>query len=253
MTGATLIDNEFGLRIDQVQLKHFGSAKVIKTDADFTHIVGGNYTDQALSQRLEEIRITINLEQSKHLQGVHKERLARLQSKIAEIQIGGRSDVERGEERDIIVDALNSAKSAMQNGVLPGGGVAINLASKMLEQGLPNLTVDKYEQLGVKILAKALKQPIRILIENKTGKNASLILDQIQNSSNLFAGFDARKECVCDVVDSGIVDSFSVVQTYLTDAVSLSGMLLTTEALIVRDKSYEPLSLQHYQDRRDFF
>jgi chaperonin GroEL len=80
------------------------------------------------------------------------------------------------------VDALNSAKSAMQNGVLPGGGVAINLASKMLEQGLPNLTVDKYEQLGVKILAKALKQPIRILIENKTGKNASLILDQIQNS-----------------------------------------------------------------------
>lgn len=92
-----------------------------------------------------------------------------MQSKIAEIQIGGRSDVERGEERDIIVDALNSAKSAMQNGVIPGGGVSIYLASKMLEKGLPNLTTDKYEQIGVKILAKALKQPLRILIENKTG------------------------------------------------------------------------------------
>lgn len=145
MTGATLIDNEFGLTLDQVQLKDFGSAKVIKTDTEFTHIVGGNYTDQQLNARIEEIRTTINLEESKHLQGVHKERLARLQAKIAEIQIGGRSDVERGEERDIIVDALNSAKSAMQNGVLPGGGVAVYQASKLLEDGLPKLTADKYE------------------------------------------------------------------------------------------------------------
>jgi chaperonin GroEL len=109
---------------------------------------------------MEEIRNTIANEESKHIQGVHKERLARMQAKIAEIQIGGRSDVERGEERDLIIDSLNSAKSAMQYGVLPGGGVALYQASKLLVDGLPSLTVDRFEQIGVKILAKALQKPL---------------------------------------------------------------------------------------------
>lgn len=125
MVGATVINDEYGLKLDQIELKHFGLAKVIKTDADFTHIVGGNFTQERLDKRIEEIRNTIANEESKHIQGVHKERLARMQAKIAEIQIGGRSDVERGEERDLIIDSLNSAKSAMQHGVLPGGGVAL--------------------------------------------------------------------------------------------------------------------------------
>ncbi len=91
------------------------------------------------------------------------------------------------------------------------------------------------------------------MIENKTGKNAASIIEKIENSDMLFSGYDVKRECVCDVVDEGIVDSFAVVRTYLSDAVSLSGMLLTTETLVVKDKNYEPLSLKHYQDRKEFF
>ena len=113
MTGATLIDNEYGLKLENVEFKHFGSAKMIKADPEFTHIVGGNFTQENMDLRIEQIQDTINNESSMHLKNVHKERMARLQAKIAEIQIGGKSDVERGEERDVIVDALNSARSSM--------------------------------------------------------------------------------------------------------------------------------------------
>jgi chaperonin GroEL len=101
------------------------------------------------------------LEEKHQMKGVHRERLARMTAKIAEIQIGGATDVERGEERDLIVDALNSAKSAMMHGVLPGGGVALYQASKLLEDGLPSLTDSESEKAAIKILAEALKQPIR--------------------------------------------------------------------------------------------
>lgn len=96
--------------------------------------------------------------------------------------------------------------------------------------------------------------PIKILIENKTAKSSAHILDKIeQDGDNMFAGYCVKTERICDVVDEGIVDSFSVVRTYLQDAVSLSGMLLTTETLVVRDKNYEPLPFKHYQDRKEFF
>ena len=152
MTGATLVDNEFGLKIEDVRLEHFGSAKTIRVDQDFTHIIGGSFTDEQMAKRYEEIETTIELEPSKHLKNVHKERLARMKAMIAEIQIGGNTEVEQGAERDLIVDALNSAKSAMEYGVLPGGGVALYQASKTLEHGLADLVSDESEAIGVRIL-----------------------------------------------------------------------------------------------------
>ena len=104
-------------------------------------------------------------------------------------------------------------------------------------------------------MSKALKQPIKLLIENKTGNSAAHIMDKIEQNvpMHMFCGYDVKNEVLVDVVDQGVVDSFTIVKTYLQDSVSLSGMLLTTETLIVKDKNYEPLSLKHYQDRRDFF
>ena len=132
MTGATLIDDEFDLKLEEVELKHFGSAKMIQVDPNFTNIVGGSFKQAELDERLEEIKQTINEEGSNHLKKVHTERLARMQHKIGEIQVGGGTDAERGEEYDLIIDALNSAKSSMKHGVLPGGGVALYQASKVL-------------------------------------------------------------------------------------------------------------------------
>jgi chaperonin GroEL len=112
-TGATLIDNEYELKLDQIKLEHFGSAKKIAVDMNITHIVGGSGTEQAVNERIRDILRTIQTETSPNLKNVHRDRLTRLNSKVAEIEVGGRTDAEKGEIRDLIVDALNSAKSAM--------------------------------------------------------------------------------------------------------------------------------------------
>lgn len=134
----------------------------------------------------------------------------------------------------------------MQHGMLPGGGVALYQASKLLEEGLPALIDDPCEYHAVKILASALKKPIRQLIKNKTALESEPIIEKIEREGGLFTGYDVKRECICDMVESGIVDSYLVVQTYLQDAVTLSGMLLTTEAIIYKEKAYTPLSLKHY-------
>ena len=145
MTGATLIDNDLVLKLSDIKMEHFGSAKTVRIDNDFTHIVGGGFSQESMELRHQEIEYQIEEETSKNMKGIHRERLARMKAKIAEIQMGGSTDVEQGEERDLIVDALNSAKSAMEYGVLPGGGVALYQASKILEYGLKDLVEDESE------------------------------------------------------------------------------------------------------------
>ena len=139
---------------------------------------------------------------------VHQERLARMQHKIGEIQVGGGTDAERGEEYDLIVDALNSAKSAMKYGVLPGGGVALYQASKILEdQVASGLIEDPSERVAARILREAMQMPIKLVIENKTALNSATILRQIEQENNMFAGYDVKEERICDMVEEGIVDS----------------------------------------------
>ena len=133
MTGATLVDDEFTVKLSELELQHFGSAKQVQIDASFTHIVGGSFNQEALDKRFEEIKLTIAEAETANMRKIHQERLARMQKQIGEIQVGGGTDAERGEEYDLIIDALNSAKSAMKHGVLPGGGVALYQASKVLD------------------------------------------------------------------------------------------------------------------------
>lgn len=151
-TGATLIDNEYEIKVQDVKLEHFGSAKKIAVDMSTTQIVGGSGSEEKVRERLRDIAETIEKETSPNLKNVHRDRLTRLNSKVAEIEVGGRTDAQKGEIRDLIVDALNSAKSAMQHGILPGGGVAFYQASKVLESGLPHLVTDESERLGVKVM-----------------------------------------------------------------------------------------------------
>lgn len=190
MTGASLVDNEYLLHLRDVEYKHFGRAAKIQIDEGTTHIVSSGKTEELISTRIEEIKRTI-LEEEKHqMKGTHKERLARLQAKIAEIGIGGSTDVERGEERDIFVDALNSARSAMMHGVLPGGGVALYQASKLLERGLPHLASERSEEIGIRVLGEALKEPIKTLIHNKTAENPGPIIAKLDEAEGFFIGYD---------------------------------------------------------------
>ena len=130
--------------------------------------------------------MTIKGEERDRLRGVHKERLARLSSSIAEISVGGLSEVEKGEQRDLLVDAINSAKSAIRGGVLPGGGIALFNASKLIEESLNHVFEDDSEQIGAWILSQAMKQPIRQVIWNKLGKDPAHILDKITQSGDFF-------------------------------------------------------------------
>ena len=124
--------------------------------------------------------------------------------------------------------------------------MALYQASKLLEDGLPGLTEDASEQSAVKMLASALKEPIKSVIRNKTALEPHTILAEIENEGGFFTGYDVKKEKIVDMVEAGIVDSLLVVQTYLQDAVTLSGLLLTTEAVIYKEKTYTPLPLKHY-------
>jgi chaperonin GroEL len=148
------------------------------------------------------------------------------------------SEVERGEERDLIVDALNSAKSAIQGGVLPGGGIALYHASKLIEDGLPDMLSDPSEQVGAKILSEALKSPINTLVMNKEGLSAANKIDKILAAGDFFTGYDIRNEEICDMMDRGIYDSLNVVKVILEDSVSLAGMVVSTECILVKEKSY---------------
>lgn len=177
---------------------------------------------------------------------MHKERLARLECKIAEIQVGGATEVEKGEERDIIIDALNSAKSAIQGGVLPGGGVALLHASKLLEDGLPDLLSDRSQQIGAQILGQAMQVPISKLIRNKTDNSGAHIIEQILESGDFFTGFDVKNLEICDMMDRGIYDSYNVIKVILQDSIGLASMVITTECILVKEKSYTPMSLKHY-------
>lgn len=160
ITGATIIDNGYGIKLEDVEMKHFGRAKFIKVNEFETSIVDGAGDKDAFEEHVISIKKQIDEEEKQQLKGVHRERLARLTQKIAEIWVGGSSQVEKGEERDLIVDAINSAKSAVQHGVLPGGGIALYHASKLLEDGLPDLLSDSSERIGAQILGQAMKTPI---------------------------------------------------------------------------------------------
>ena len=155
----------------------------------------------------------------------------------------------KGEERDVIIDALNSAKSAIKGGVLPGGGVALIHASKLLETGLPDMLSDPSERVGARILGQALKTPISQLLKNCTSQSGALIIDKIKNSESFFTGYNIHTEQLVDMMDEGIYDSLNVVKVVLEDAVSLASMIITTECIIVKEKGYTPLPLKVFQDK----
>jgi chaperonin GroEL len=149
----------------------------------------------------------------------------------------------------LIVDALNSAKSAITGGVLPGGGISMFHASKLLEDGLPDQLTDPSERIGAQILGQAMRVPLSTLIENKQGYSGAGIVEKIKDADNFFTGYDVKNEVICDMMDSGIYDSYNVIKVILEDAISLAGMIITTECILVKEKSYTPMSLKHYQDK----
>ena len=183
---------------------------------------------------------------------MHGGRLASLTGKLAVIALGGRSEVEVGESRDRFVDTLNAARSALEGGVLPGGGAALFHGAR-LARSVQVENAD--ERRGAEIFAEVLEQPMRRIISNSIGGGAAVgrIVERVRANEDFWAGFDVRNEEVVDMYEAGVVDSLKVVKSVVSDALGLATLVVMTECAVVKAKSYTPLPLEHYQERRELF
>ena len=228
LTGGQVISEDLGMKLENVTLDMLGSAKKISITKDETTIVDGAGEKAEIEARVGQIRQQIDETSSDYDREKLQERLAKLAGGVAVIRVGGSTEVEVKERKDRVEDALNSTRAAVQEGVVPGGGVALIAATKTLE----NLEGDNSDQnAGIKIVRRALEAPLRQIAEN-AGVDAAIVAGKVRESEVENFGFNAQTEEYGDMFQFGVIDPAKVVRTALEDAASIAGLLITTEAMV---------------------
>jgi chaperonin GroEL len=228
LTGGQLISDDLGMKLENVTVNMLGRAGKIVIDKENTTIVKGAGKKKDIDARVGQIKAQIEETTSDYDREKLQERLAKLAGGVAVIKVGGATEVEVKEKKDRVEDALNATRAAVQEGIVPGGGVALLRAKKAVGR-LTNPNADV--QAGINIVLKALEAPVRQISEN-AGVEGSIVVGKIlENKSETF-GFDAQTEDYVDMVDKGIIDPAKVVRTALQDASSVAGLLVTTEAMV---------------------
>ena len=237
LTGGDVISEELGLELKETTMDQLGRAKQVKIDKENTIIVGGMGDANDIKGRIGQIRTAIDMTSSDYDKEKLQERLAKLSGGVAVIKVGAATETEMKEKKLRMEDALNATRAAVEEGIIPGGGVAyVNILSdvkKLLD------STDGDEKTGVKIVLRALEEPIRQIAEN-AGFEGSIVIDKIKNSRKTGYGFDAYNEKYVDMIDAGIVDPTKVARTALMNAASIASMVLTTEALVTDIKEETP-------------
>ncbi|WP_119272758.1 chaperonin GroEL [Taklimakanibacter deserti] len=234
LTGGQVISEELGTKLENVTVEMLGRAKRVKVDKENTTIVDGHGEKSAIQGRITQIRQQIEETTSDYDREKLQERLAKLAGGVAVIKVGGASEVEVKERKDRVDDALNATRAAVEEGIVPGGGVALLRAKKAIAA----LTSDNADiQAGINIVSKALEAPIRQIAEN-SGVEGSIVVSRVLEKSGNF-GFDAQEEVYGDLVEKGIVDPTKVVRIALQDAASIAGLLITTEAMLAEKPKKE--------------
>ncbi len=250
MTGGTVISEELGLKLENVSLEMLGRTKNVMIDKKSTTIVGGAGKRADIEARIAEIKIQLAETTSDYDREQFQERLARLAGGVAVIRVGGATEVEVREKKDRVDDAMNATRAAIEEGILPGGGVALLRASKTLGK----LKSDNNDQqAGIEIVRKAITWPARRIAAN-AGVDASLVMAKILENDNKAYGYDAQSGEYGDLVSKGIIDPAKVVRTALQGAASVAGLLITTEAMVAEVPGPPPPSLpghDHDHDHRD--
>merc|ERR1719310_239277 len=237
LTGAELISEELGGKLEDLQLSQLGSAKNITIGKDDTIILDGAGEKNAIEERCEAIRDAIELAVSEYEKDKMKERLAKLSGGVAVIKVGGASEVEVNEVKDRLNDALNATKAALEEGIVPGGGTALLHASKKLD----NLDLGNIDQnVGRDILKAALKMPCAT-IANNAGNEGSVVVQTLLKETDYNQGFNAATGSYVNMIDSGIIDPKLVCRTALIDASSVAGMMITTECAIAEELDEDKL------------
>ncbi|MFN3859746.1 MAG: chaperonin GroEL [Caulobacter sp.] len=229
LTGGEVISEDLGIKLENVTLDMLGKAKKVTITKDDTTIVDGVGAKDGIEARIAQIKKQIEDTTSDYDKEKLQERLAKLAGGVAVIRVGGATEVEVKEKKDRVDDALNATRAAVEEGIVPGGGVALLKASKVLA----DLTGDNDDQTaGIAIVRRALQAPIRQIAEN-AGVEGSIVVGKILDSDSATFGFNAQTEQYVDLVQDGVIDPAKVVRTALQDAASVSGLLITTEAAIV--------------------
>ncbi len=238
LTDGRLIAEELGLKLENIALKDLGRAKRIIVDKDNTTIVEGAGKKSAIEARINQIRAQIEETTSDYDKEKLQERLAKLAGGVAVVKVGAATEVEMKEKKARVEDALHATRAAVEEGIVPGGGVALIRASA----NLGNLRVSDDERVGVRIIQKALEEPARWIAQN-AGAEGAVVLDKIKNGKGAF-GFNAATEEYGDMVKAGIVDPTKVVRSALQNAASVAGLMITVEAMIA-DKPEKKNEAQH--------
>jgi|TARA_B110000914_G_C15518164_1_gene475052 chaperonin GroEL len=226
LTGATVISEEAGYKLDNASIEYLGTAKRVISDKDNTTIVDGSGSSDAIKARINEIKAQIEKTSSDYDREKLQERLAKLSGGVAVINVGAATEVEMKEKKARVEDALHATRAAVEEGIIPGGGVA-------LLRAIPDLSkvkVDEDQQVGVDIVVRALEAPIRQICAN-AGVEASIVVQNIKDKKG-DNGYDARSDEYVKMFEAGIIDPTKVARVAVQNAASIAGMILTTEAAI---------------------
>ena len=228
LTGGEVISEDLGIKLESVTLAQLGRAKTVRIEKENTTIVDGAGEKDQIAGRCEQIKAQIEETTSDYDREKLQERLAKLAGGVAVIRVGGSTEVEVKERKDRVDDALHATRAAVQEGIVPGGGVALLRASTNLG-GLKGANSD--EQVGIEIIRRAIQAPLKQIAEN-AGKDGAVIAGEVLRDSTYTHGYDAQKDEYKDLVKAGIIDPTKVVRTALQDAASVASLLITTEAMV---------------------
>ncbi len=232
LTGGKVISEEVGLKLENVVVGDLGKAKRIVVDKDNTTIIDGAGDDKEIAGRIAEIRNAIDKATSDYDKEKLQERLAKLAGGVAVINVGAATEAEMKEKKARVEDALHATRAAVEEGIVPGGGVALLRAQRALK----SLKLDDAEeQVGVEIVRRSLEEPIRMIAQN-AGAEASLVVEKVRASKDDAFGYNALTDEYQNLVQAGVIDPTKVTRTALQNAASIASLLLTTEALIVEKK-----------------
>jgi chaperonin GroEL len=227
LTGGQAIFEETGIKLEGVQLKDLGRAKRITVDKDNTTIVDGGGSQKAIEARIKQLRAQIDETTSDYDREKLQERLAKLAGGVAVIKVGAATETEMKEKKARVEDALHATRAAVEEGIVPGGGVALLRAVKSLD----GLKVAEDEQIGVNIVKRACEEPVRQIVGN-AGYEGAIVIEKIRSNADNNYGFNAATASYEDLVKSGVIDPTKVTRSALQNASSIAALMLTTEAMI---------------------
>jgi chaperonin GroEL len=238
LTGGKAIMEETGIKLEGVRLDDLGKAKRVTVDKDNTTIVDGAGSQKSIEGRIKQLRAQIEETTSDYDREKLQERLAKLAGGVAVIKVGAATETEMKEKKARVEDALHATRAAVEEGIVPGGGVALLRASKVLA----DLKAEGDEQIGINIVKRAAEEPLRQIVAN-SGSEGAIVVDTIRTNSNPNFGYNAATDKYEDLVQSGVIDPTKVTRTALQNASSIASLMLTTEAMIAEIPEKKPAAM----------